>query len=158
MPAVEDTRAEDACPRSFENKHGKIMKNLRNVVGLTRWVSCRGVSSIGWILMASLLMVGCQGKPAVETSGAGDTAAHSDHDDDLPESMREAIAAAMAELSEEDRAQAERQKICPVSMEPLGSMGVPMKVDVAGQEVFICCEGCTGPLQEDPEAYLANLK
>ena len=81
--------------------------------------------------------------------------AQAEHDD-APYAA--AIAEAMAELSEEDRALAEQQKICPVSMEPLGSMGVPMKVSVDGREVFICCEGCTTPLQEDPEKYLANLK
>jgi Cu(I)/Ag(I) efflux system membrane fusion protein len=34
---------------------------------------------------------------------------------------------------------------------------VPIKVDVNGQPVFICCEGCRGRLLADPEKYLGNL-
>jgi hypothetical protein len=67
------------------------------------------------------------------------------------------IAAALAKLSDEDRALAERQKICPISNQPLGSMGTPIKVSVKGRPVFICCEGCRDPLLAQPEKYLANL-
>lgn len=65
--------------------------------------------------------------------------------------------AALANLSEEDRALAERQRVCPVTMFPLGSMGTPPKVDISGQMVFLCCEGCREALLEDPEKYLAKL-
>src|SRR6476469_7672944 len=37
------------------------------------------------------------------------------------------IVAALAKLSAEDRAIAEKQKVCPVSGEPLGTMGAPIK-------------------------------
>jgi hypothetical protein len=67
------------------------------------------------------------------------------------------IDAALANLSEEDRAQAQRQRICPVTEMPLGSMGTPPKVDVGGRTVFICCEGCRKPLLEESEKYLAVL-
>jgi hypothetical protein len=68
------------------------------------------------------------------------------------------IAAAFAELSAEDRAVAEKQKICPVSGELLGKMGPPIKVDVQGQPVFICCEACQEDLLAKPDEYLAKLK
>jgi len=48
--------------------------------------------------------------------------------------------------------------MCPVSDEMLGSMGAPIKIDVDGQQVWICCEGCRDPLLEDPAKYLAKLK
>src|SRR5205085_1643749 len=48
------------------------------------------------------------------------------------------IKASFASLSSGDRALAEKQKICPVSGEKLGSMGAPKKISVAGREVFIC--------------------
>jgi YHS domain-containing protein len=67
------------------------------------------------------------------------------------------IEAAFASLSAEDRALAVKQKICPVSGEALGAMGAPMKVTVAGQEVFICCESCKDPLLEDPAKHLAKI-
>jgi len=67
------------------------------------------------------------------------------------------VIAALSELSDEDRALAESQRICPVTKMALGSMGVPKKVDVGGRPVFICCEGCRGSLLEEPDNYLANL-
>ncbi len=36
------------------------------------------------------------------------------------------------------------QQICPVSGEKLGAMGEPIKVDVGGQHVYVCCKGCLG--------------
>jgi membrane fusion protein, copper/silver efflux system len=68
-----------------------------------------------------------------------------------------AIAKAMDQLSPEDRRLAERQKLCPVTDMPLGSMGVPIKVDVRGQPVFICCEGCRESLLAETMKYLAKL-
>jgi len=67
------------------------------------------------------------------------------------------ITAAMAELDEADRTAALAQKICPVSDEPLGSMGAPLKVDVAGRTVFICCEHCRDSLLKEPQKFLAKL-
>jgi hypothetical protein len=67
------------------------------------------------------------------------------------------IEAAFASLSVEDRALAVKQKICPVSDEPLGAMGTPIKVQVAGQDVFICCDHCEDPLIKDQEKYLAKI-
>lgn len=67
------------------------------------------------------------------------------------------IVAALASLSAEDRALAEKQKVCPVSGEPLGVMGAPKKLDVKGQAVFICCEGCEEKLLGNPDEYLAKL-
>ena len=66
------------------------------------------------------------------------------------------IEEALAQLSTTDRALAEKQKICPVSEDPLGAMGKPIKLTVQGQDVFICCKGCEEPLREDPEKYLAR--
>jgi hypothetical protein len=67
------------------------------------------------------------------------------------------IKANLASLSTEDRALAEKQKICPVSGEPLGSMGAPKKLSVAGHDVFICCQGCEKEITSEPGKYLAKL-
>ncbi len=58
---------------------------------------------------------------------------------------------------EAERAAAIAQGICPVSGEPLGSMGKPIKLTVEGREVYICCEGCEDALREDPQKYFAKL-
>jgi hypothetical protein len=67
------------------------------------------------------------------------------------------IAAVLATLSAEDRALVEKQQKCPVSGELLGLMGAPVKLDVQGQPVFICCENCREKLLADPDKYLAKL-
>ncbi|MGA2033172.1 MAG: hypothetical protein ABSG68_13010 [Thermoguttaceae bacterium] len=63
----------------------------------------------------------------------------------------------LAQLSESDRKLAEKQKICPVSGELLGSMDKPVKVVVKGRTVFLCCDGCKAELEADPDKFLAKL-
>ena len=75
----------------------------------------------------------------------------------MSETMSEEMIAALSGLSPEDRALAERQRICPVTEMPLGSMGAPPKVDVNGQTIFICCNGCRKSLLADPQKYLDIL-
>ena len=67
------------------------------------------------------------------------------------------VAAALEGLSAEDRKLVEAQQICPVTEMKLGSMGTPIKVDVNGRPVFICCEGCREGLLEEPSKYLLVL-
>ncbi len=61
-----------------------------------------------------------------------------------------------ASLSIADRDRARSQKICPVTLKPLGSMGSPICVSVAGNPVMICCEGCEAMLRNNPEKYLSK--
>ena len=65
---------------------------------------------------------------------------------------------ALANLTPKDRALAEQQKICPVSNEPLGSMGMPIKVTVDGRDVFVCCEGCVDELRSNFQKYADKLE
>ena len=74
-----------------------------------------------------------------------------------PENEDPAIAAALAKLSPEDRALAKKQRACPVTDLPLGSMGAPVKVNVHGRPIFICCKGCESRLLSKPDEYLAKL-
>lgn len=64
---------------------------------------------------------------------------------------------ALAKLSPEDRALAEKQRTCPVTDEPLGSMGTPIKVTVGGREAFVCCEGCVDELKKNFAKYEGKL-
>ena len=68
------------------------------------------------------------------------------------------ITKAMAELPVEDRTLAVKQKLCPVSGEALGKMGAPLKMEVKGQTVFLCCAGCKDKLLANPDEYLAKIK
>lgn len=60
-------------------------------------------------------------------------------------------------LPMQQRTVALRQRICPVTEQPLGSMGKPILVRVAGREVYVCCEGCIETLRNSPEEYLTRL-
>jgi len=64
----------------------------------------------------------------------------------------------LAGLSPEDRSLASEQATCPVSGKPLGSMGTPIRVVARGRTVFLCCAGCSGPIEKLPDKYLARLK
>ncbi|MDV6031421.1 MAG: hypothetical protein F9B45_15230 [Phycisphaera sp. RhM] len=64
---------------------------------------------------------------------------------------------ALASFSDEDKASAMKQHFCPVSGEMLGVMGKPEKMEVKGQTVWICCDGCKEKLLAEPDKYLAKL-
>ena len=96
--------------------------------------------------LGSCLTIGCAEKPAPAPAAS---AAVED-----PK-----ISAAIAKLSEEDRATVTAQNFCVVeSNSPLGSMGMPHKVMVAGQPVFLCCAGCEEDALKDPLATLAKVE
>jgi len=66
--------------------------------------------------------------------------------------------AGLAELSEADRALAQKQRVCPVSGEVLGEHGKPVKVIVKEQVMFLCCPACEEAVKKNPDKYLARLK
>lgn len=70
----------------------------------------------------------------------------------------EKMKAETAKLSPADAAAVEKQHFCPVTDKMLGSMGPPLKVDVNGQQVWICCEGCREDLIANRAKYLSKLK
>ena len=64
----------------------------------------------------------------------------------------------IAKLPPEDQKLALAQRICPVAGEPLGSMGVPIKIELEGQVVFLCCKACVKQARENPGKVLEKLK
>ncbi len=61
-------------------------------------------------------------------------------------------------LPEADRQAAKDQQVCAISGEHLGSMDVPVKKEVDGKPVFLCCKGCTEDFDADPKAALAKVQ
>lgn len=111
------------------------------------------------VATSSLWLSGCgggdskSGDPSATGNDENDDGADVNHDKDTSE-----IAKALSKLSDEDRKLAEAQKTCPVGGGPLGAMGTPVKLDVKGQPVFICCDSCKSTVDDDPDAVLAKLK
>ncbi len=105
-----------------------------------------------WTLLAftiSAALTGCSKAPETAANPAGPTIA--------PADGHEMTSAGAVPLSAEDQALADRQKVCPVGGEALGSMGTPVKVMLGDRAVFLCCEGCRGAVEGNPEKYLAML-
>lgn len=69
-----------------------------------------------------------------------------------------AIRAALAELSPADRVAVAKQKICPITGMPLGSMGTPVKLEIDGQTVWLCCAGCEIEAAENPAKTLEKVQ
>ena len=104
---------------------------------------------------------GCQSdtspsRPEAAAHAESDGHDHADHEHgDNGESD---VTIAMEKLSPEDRKEAEAQKFCAVMVTNLlGSMGTPLKLDVKGQPVFVCCAGCKSKAMKNADETLARV-
>ncbi len=74
-----------------------------------------------------------------------------------PADEKRAIAENRERLLPEDYKLAEAQKYCVEEDTLLGAMGVPVKILLKGQPVFLCCEGCVEKARQDPDKTLAKV-
>jgi hypothetical protein len=114
---------------------------------LSRWSYPAGISLAAFFLIA----LGCGPRdPADKPPDA--------NKQDAAAAKEKKIEAARAKLSAEDRALVDEQDYCAVmTKQKLGSMGVPMKVMVKGQPVFLCCKGCKSEAEDDPDQTLKTV-
>ena len=99
------------------------------------------------------IAAGYFGASLADVSSSGGTAPPQQHD----ANNQEEILAALEKLPPEERAAAERQKRCPITGMPLGSMGTPVKVEIQNQSVWLCCAGCESEALDNPEQTLKKL-
>jgi YHS domain-containing protein len=78
--------------------------------------------------------------------------------DFAPSRLTPKALAQIAKLPLEEQTLAKLQVLCPVTLEPLGSMGKPLKVSVQGDTIFVCCKGCPGTVQSSPERMLQQVR
>ncbi|WP_182870664.1 hypothetical protein [Stieleria mannarensis] len=65
----------------------------------------------------------------------------------------------LAKLPMDERMAIEAQKYCAIANTSfLGSMGNPIKLEIDGKPVYLCCNGCTKKAQSDPAGTLANAQ
>ncbi len=116
-------------------------------------ISVYGLGVFSGLLLT--MSVGCSSNQPSEPAAASSTpeTTHS-HSHDKETDVNDAF----AKLSPADRKLAEKQEICPVSDEALGSMGTPIKVTVEGRDVFVCCAGCEDELKKNFDEYVAKLE
>ncbi|MCX7410416.1 MAG: hypothetical protein NTZ32_20260 [Planctomycetales bacterium] len=106
-------------------------------------------------LVAVLLTVGCQTQtPPATTISSSETS----HDEHPAEAADPKVSATLAKLSSEDRQIVEAQKFCAVmNQKKLGSMGTPLKLEIKGEPVFLCCAGCKPRALKNPDETLTKV-
>jgi hypothetical protein len=68
------------------------------------------------------------------------------------------IAANLQSLSPADRQAAQQQGYCPIQRTSrLGSMGPPLKIQLQGETLFLCCEGCEREARAHPQETLETV-
>ncbi|MER3441734.1 MAG: hypothetical protein C4296_10245 [Gemmataceae bacterium] len=50
-----------------------------------------------------------------------------------------------------DRERARKQRFCPISGSPLGSMGKPVRIRILDETVYLCCDGCREQALAEPD-------
>ena len=105
-------------------------------------------------LVAVALTVGCQTRTPPATTASSEIG----HDDHPAEAADPKVSATLAKLSSEDRQIVEAQKFCAVmNQKKLGSMGTPLKLEIKGEPVFLCCAGCKPKALKNPDETLAKV-
>jgi len=104
----------------------------------------------GSALALAVLSCGCAGPAGTQGGGSTDRPGDTDRE--------AATRANLGKLSAEDRKLAEEQKVCPISGKPLGEMGVPVKLTLDGEPVFLCCDGCEQAAKKDEKKTAAKVK
>ncbi len=116
---------------------------------------------------ASSAYFGATGGPASQGGGSvqrgrADTSAKSQATNGKPNKAATTLDASqlaeIAKLSPADQKLAKAQRLCPVTEMPLGSMGVPIKVMLKGETVFLCCDGCIEKAKAEPQKYLDKVR
>ena len=108
-------------------------------------------SLIGTLLgLLALAIIGCADSAKTPRASTGQ-GGHEVAEDD--------VASNLAKLGEDARKLAEAQKFCAIETKKrLGSMGPPLKLDVKGEVVFVCCKGCQKKAQSNPDKTLAKVE
>jgi multidrug efflux pump subunit AcrA (membrane-fusion protein) len=138
--------AQKFCPILPENRLGSMGVPVKLVLdGHPVFVCCPGC------------VAEAQADPAGTRKKADDLRARRPVAPPKPSKEEEKIRVSLSKLSAADRALAEAQKICPVTDQPLGVMGTPVKVMVKGRPVFVCCKGCDEEALEKADAVLRKV-
>jgi hypothetical protein len=117
------------------------------------------MKSIYWMWLAVVLFIaGLSGCSKDAPPEKGDKAKAAKPSAEKP-SEEDEFKANLAKLDPADRKLAEAQVYCAVhDKSRLGSMGVPIKVMVKDQPVFLCCDGCQKSAEAHPEKTLAKAE
>lgn len=117
------------------------------------------VTSGSFLVDAETRLNPAAGSIYIGGSGGGGPKGQSSVRPSTPEDTDRTVTSNLSKLSAEDRALAEAQGTCPVlTGSRLGSMGKPVKVNLDGKPVFLCCPGCEEKATGDPKTVLARAE
>lgn len=155
-----------ALPGEFEGVLVQLGPRMLGVDGVTFYPVLSGLEVGERIVTSGSFLVDAETRlnPAAGSifiggsSGGGIAPPSKSVSPSTPEDIDAKIDLAMAKLSPEDRKLASSQKFCPVLTDSrLGSMGVPIKVLVNKQPVFVCCNGCSKSAAKNADATLKKV-
>lgn len=110
--------------------------------------------AIGLLSLVAALP-GCQAKAPPATPASSSQTRHDEHSDKAGDRK---VSAALAKLSPQDQPIAKAQQYCAVMKQSrLGSMGTPIKFEIKGEPVFVCCSGCKAKALKNPDETLATV-
>lgn len=106
-------------------------------------------------LVAVTLTVGCQTQAPPATTTSSSQTSYDEHPDEAADPK---VSAARAKLSPRDQPIAKAQQFCAVMKQSrLGSMGTPIKFEIKGEPVFVCCSRCKVKALKNPHETLATV-
>ncbi len=94
-------------------------------------------------------------KVAFQVTGLGDPAEPTAQFT-IPFSLGNSGEITVTKATQADQATINVQKLCKVSGEELGSMGVPLKLTRGGKSILICCQGCVKTVKADPDKFFGS--
>ena len=75
-----------------------------------------------------------------------------------PDDPQAKLKVVLAKMSPEDQQRVKQQGFCAIlTQNRLGSMGTPIKLNIEGKTLFLCCNGCSEEATTNPTATLATL-
>ena len=169
--AVIDTGAlkvvyRESLPNAFEGVSVRLGSKMRDSDGVDFYPILSGLEEGDRIVTAGSFLIDAETRlnPAAGSIYIGGSGSGSGKPGGAavrpttPDDDAEKIAAAMAKLTPENRKLAQAQRMCPIRHEPLGTMGIPVKLELDGKPVFVCCKACVAEAQADPAKTLAQVE
>jgi membrane fusion protein, copper/silver efflux system len=152
----------ESLPNTFDGVEVELGPRLNDPDGVPYFPVLKGLepgdvvaTSGSFLIDAETRLNPAAGSIYIGGSGAGERRAPVRPS--TPDDEDAKVTAALNKLSPEDRALARAQKFCPVLGTRLGAMGVPEKVMLNGQPVFLCCKGCVEEARADPAKTLKRV-
>jgi multidrug efflux pump subunit AcrA (membrane-fusion protein) len=149
--------AQAFCPVLTDNRLGSMGKPVKVLVkGRPVFLCCKGCVNKALADPAKTLTKVEEAKARAKAGpvAAPPSSTPAGGDGTKPAKIKEML----TKLNPEDRRLAEKQGFCPETEQPLGLMGVPVKIMLNAQPVFLCCPSCEDDARQHADKTLATVE